>query len=78
MATQTHIHIPYSLPSLFATQSEGPIPGPADEAVTTSCQVSPFIVRRHPCNGTYPTVSAQVKEQQIRVENRKFSQVFSL
>lgn len=61
-------------PSLFATQSEGPIPGPADEAGTTSCQVSPFIVRKHPCKGTYPIVIAQVKEQQIRVENN-FSQV---
>lgn len=27
---------------------------------------------------TYPTVSAQVKEQQIRVENRKLSQISSL
>lgn len=36
-------HPVLSLP--FSTQSEGPVPGSADEAVTTSCQVSPFIVR---------------------------------
>lgn len=71
VATHTYSHsTPCSFLSLFSTRLEGPIPGPADEAVTTSCQVSPFIVRKHPCKGTYPTVSAQVKEQQIRLENR--------
>lgn len=61
----------FSFPSLSCTQSEGPIAGPVDEAVTTSCQVSPFIVRKHPCKGAYPTVSAQ--EQQITENTPRFS-----
>lgn len=73
-----HPFLSLPFPSLFCIQSEGPIAGPADKAVTTSCQVIPFIVRKHPCKGKYPTVSAQVKEQQVRVESRKLSQVFSL
>lgn len=59
---------PFFFPVPFL-HAEWPIAGSADEAVPTSCQISPFIVRKHPCNGPYPVFSAQVKKQQIRVEN---------
>lgn len=59
---------PFFFPVTFL-HAEWPIAGSADEAVPTSCQISPFIVRKHPCNGPYPVFSAQVKKQQIRVEN---------
>lgn len=58
-------------PFPFLHSVRRPIPGPADEAVRVSCQVSLFIIRKHPYKGTCPIVSAQVEEQQTRVENRK-------
>lgn len=74
MPAHKSVNTPYPFPSLpFFEPSEGPITGPSDEAVTTPCQVIPFIVRKHPCKGTHPTFSTQVNKQQIRVLNRKFT-----
>lgn len=50
-----------------STQSEEPISGPEDEAATTSCQVSLFIVRKYPCKSANPKAGAQGRKLQLRL-----------